>query len=196
MHAPLPDLGRRRWLHRSAQVALATCTLAALAPARAGYNIWLGEYTIERQLLQQGLAERFPLRLRYMELFRVTLSNPRLGLDAKANRTQVTSDVQIENDLLLARPVQGLLALSSGLKYDAPARALRLHEPRADQVEIKGMSGEAARQLQAVSAAVAAQVLADYALYTFKPEELTFNGQVFQPGEITVLEDGIKVKVD
>ena len=58
MHAPLPDLGRRRWLHRSAQVALATCTLAALAPARAGYNIWLGEYTIERQLLQQGLAER------------------------------------------------------------------------------------------------------------------------------------------
>jgi len=39
-------------------------------------------------------------------------------------------------------------------------------------------------------------VLADYALYTFKPEELTFNGQVFQPGEITVLEDGIKVKVD
>jgi hypothetical protein len=38
--------------------------------------------------------------------------------------------------------------------------------------------------------------LTDYALYTFKPEELRLKGIDVEPGTITVLQDGISVKVN
>ncbi|MNC83758.1 hypothetical protein D3C87_1216240 [compost metagenome] len=51
-------------------------------------------------------------------------------------------------------------------------------------------------QLNAIGAVVAQQLLKDYPLYTFKPEELRFNGKDVQPGAITVAADGIRVKLD
>jgi len=43
---------------------------------------------------------------------------------------------------------------------------------------------------------VAQQLLKDYPLYTFKPEELRFNGKDVEPGAITVAPDGIRVQVN
>ena len=40
---------------------------------------------------------------------------------------------------------------------------------------------------------VVQELLRDYALYTFKPEDLRRFGKTFEPGAITVLDDGIKV---
>ncbi|MFT4192817.1 MAG: DUF1439 domain-containing protein [Comamonas sp.] len=199
-----PRWSRRHWLAHGllratagpVAIAGAAALLAAPRSARAGYNFWLGEYTLGKPELEAQLARHFPLRLRYAELFTVTLTNPVLGLDAPANRARVTSEMQIDNPLFLRQPARGVLAVSSGLRYDAPARALRLHEARAERVELAGLNGDAARQLQAVAAAVAAEALRDYALYTFRPEELVFKGQTLTPGAITVLDDGIKVKVD
>lgn len=197
-HAALPhafSAARRRWLARSLRTGLGGALLAAPWLARAGYNFWLGEYTVEKPELDAQLTRHFPLQLRYAELFAVRLADPVLGLDAPGNRARVTSQVQIENPLFLRQPARGVLAISSGLKYDAPARTLRLSEPRAERIELAGLGGDLARQLQAAGEAIASQALRDYALYTFRPEELMFNGQALTPGEITVLDDGVKVKV-
>ncbi|KAF1020598.1 MAG: hypothetical protein GAK30_02421 [Paracidovorax wautersii] len=193
-----PALTRRQWLARGLQggAGLAALALARPAQAQAGYNFWLSEYTIDKPELDTQLARRFPLQMRYAELFTVLLSHPRLALDGGGNRASITSDMQIENSLLLPRPVTGVLALSSGLRFDAPTRALRLRDPRADRIELAGVTGNAARQLQSVGAAVAAEALRDYALYTFRPEDLMFNGQKLTPGDITIQDQAVKVKVN
>lgn len=181
------------------KLAQTTCALgAALAcsVAIAGYNIWTGEYTFTRQELQQALDGRFPTQLRYAEIFDVTLSRPRLALDAEGNRVVTQVDAQITNSLLKMAPINGTLALRSGLRYDATARAVKLDNPSVEQVQVTGVPGQYSRQMNAVGSLVAQELLHDYPLHTFKPEELQINGKEVVPGAITVTSDGIAVKVD
>lgn len=161
--------------------------------ASAGYNFWTGEYTLSRAELQAQMLKHFPKQLRYGELFEVQMTDPQLTLDAPANRVGLAVQMQIRNPFIQPRQVQGALALSSGLKFDVVANALRLDRPTADRVELEGIRGQDARQLQSIGAAVAQELLRDYALYTFQPEDLSRFGKTFEPGAITVLEDGIKV---
>ena len=186
LHPPLrPLLARRHLLG----VALFGLPLAA----SAGYNFWIGEYTLTRQDIQAQIDKRFPLQLRYSELFEVRLSDPQLTLMAASNRIALAADVHIRNPIVKPRQVQGVLALSSGIQFDPATNAIRLDQPTADRVELQGLDGQNAQQLQSIGAIVAQELLRDYALYTFKPEELRRFGKTFEPGAITVMADGIKV---
>ncbi len=183
-------------IRRSLSTVLLCTTLLAVAGSSWGaYNIWTNEYTFARQDLQSAIATQFPRKLRYMEIFEVNLSNPRLSLDAQNNRLVTTVDAQIDNQLLLARPVTGTLAISSALKYDAAARAVRLDTPTVDKIDIAGVPAQYAPQLNALGNSAAEQILKDYPIYTFKPEQLEMNGKRFEPGAITVEKDGIKVEI-
>ncbi|RXZ38947.1 DUF1439 domain-containing protein [Oxalobacteraceae bacterium CAVE-383] len=174
----------------AAAFALACSAGAALA----GYNVWTGDYTFSRQELENGVKSRFPQDLRYMQVVDVRLSNPELALDPANNRI-ITKMKAHAVSPFLAAPVDGLLTISSGLKYDASARAVRLDRPAVERVDTPGMPPAYAQLLNDVGKSAAQQALADYPLYTFKPEELQLNGQQFEPGAITVTADGLKVEV-
>ena len=182
LHAPL---ARRQLLG----AALFGLPLAA----SAGYNFWTGNYTLTRKEIQAQIDQRFPLQLRYSELFEVRLGDPQLTLMASSNRVALAVNVHIRNPIVKPRQVQGVLALSSGLKFDQATKAIRLDQPTADRVELQGLDGPNAQQLQSIGAMVAQELLRDYALYTFKPEDLRRFGKTFEPGAITVLDDGIQV---
>jgi hypothetical protein len=109
--------------------------------ALAAFDFFRSEYSATKAELQAALAQRFPLRQRYAELFTVTLRNPQLGLDPENNRLSVTALLAITSPLLQPPGVGGLVSVSSALRYDAPARTLRLDQPRADRIEIEGLSG-------------------------------------------------------
>ncbi|WP_240756020.1 hypothetical protein [Pandoraea sp. XY-2] len=49
--------------------------------------------------------------------------------------------------------------------------------------------------MTAIGGSLAQQVLNQYPIYTFKPEQLRYGGRDVEPGTITVLSDGIKVEV-
>ncbi|WP_050477045.1 DUF1439 domain-containing protein [Herbaspirillum rhizosphaerae] len=185
----------KSWRHALAAAALACGALAAAGASRAAYNIWTSEYTFARADLQTAIATQFPRKLRYMEMFDVNLSNPRLSLNEKTNRLITTVDAQIDNKLLMNKPVTGTLAMSSALKYDPAARAVKLDAPAVEKVDIAGVPAQYAPQLNAIGNAAAEQVLKDYPIYTFKPEQLEMNGKRFEPGAITVLSDGVKVEI-
>ncbi|WP_081768820.1 DUF1439 domain-containing protein [Herbaspirillum sp. RV1423] len=174
---------------------LACGALAASGASWAAYNIWTNEYTFPQQDLQSAIATQFPRKLRYMEMFDVNLSNPRLTLDQAANRLTTVVDARIDNKLLMSKPVVGTLSLSSALKYDAASRAVRLDSPAVEKVDIAGVPALYAAQINAIGNAAAEQILKDYPIYTFKPEQLEMNGKHFEPGTITVLNDGIKVEI-
>ncbi len=186
-------------LHTPPQAALARRHFLGAAlfglplAASAGYNFWTGEYTLTRQEIQAHIEKKFPLQLRYSGLFEVRLGDPQLTLLPASNRVALAANVHISNPIAKPHQVQGVLALSSGLKFDQATNAIRLNQPTADRVELQGLNGLNAQQLQNIGAMVVQELLRDYALYTFKPEDLRRFGKTFEPGAITVLDDGIKV---
>lgn len=189
------SLFNQRWRSLAGAALLVCGALAAAGASQAAYNIWTNEYTVPKKDLQSAIATQFPRKLRYMDMFDVNLSNPRLALNPDSNRLTTVVDAQIDNKLLMNKPVNGTLAMSSALKYDAASRTVRLDSPTVEKVDIAGVPAQYAPQLNAIGNAAAEQVLKDYPLYTFKPEQLEMNGKRFEPGAITVLSDGVKVEI-
>ena len=170
-------------------------TLQVPTLAMAGFDFFLSEYSATRAELQAELAKRFPLRQRYAEVFTVTLREPQLGLDPANNRLGITALLDIASPLLRPPGAEGLVSVSSALRYDAPARAVRLVEPRADRIEMQGLSGRDAERLQQIGAVVAQELLRDQALHTFDAKDLTVGTKVYEIGDITVQQDGVKVQL-
>ncbi len=176
---------------------LCLAALGAALPWRAGgaFDFWASEYTATRSELQAMIAKQFPISQRYAEIALVALSDPQLGLNAAANRAAITARVSIVSSLLRAGRVEGTIALSSALRYDAAARALRLEQPRAERLELQGVSGGDADLLRQIGGRVAQEVLQGQVLRTFTAEELSFGNKTYEIGQITVLADGIKVEL-
>ncbi|MFL4993264.1 MAG: DUF1439 domain-containing protein, partial [Microvirga sp.] len=163
--------------------------------ALAGFNFFLSEYSASHAELQAQLTKRFPLRQRYAELFAVTLRDPQLELDPANNRLRVTARLDVASPLLRPPTVEGLVSVSSALRYDAPARSVRLDQPRADRIEIEGLTGRVAERLQQIGALVAQELLQGQALHTFDAKDLTVGNKVYEIGDITVQRDGMTVQL-
>lgn len=183
-------------LHSSRRhICLAALGAALPWRARAAFDFWASEYTATRSELQAMVARQFPISQRYAEIVSVALSDPHLDLNAAANRAAVTARVSISSVLLRAGQVDGTIALSSALRYDAATRALRLEQPRAERVELQGVSGRDGERLQQIGSLVAQELLQGRVLRTFTAEELSFGSKTYEIGDITVLADGIKVQL-
>ena len=163
--------------------------------ALAGFDFFLSEYSATRAELQAEMAKRFPLQQRYAELFTVTLRDPQLSLDPANNRLGVTALLNIASPLLRPAGVEGLVSVSSALRYDALTRAVRLVQPRADRIEMQGVSGRDAERLQQIGAVVAQELLRDQPLRTFTAQELTVGRKTYEIGDITVQAHDIKVQL-
>jgi hypothetical protein len=188
------SLAGRRPLLRAALAAILVPTLCLPArPARAGLNLLLNEFTATRDELQAELARHFPITRRYGELATVSLHDPQLALDGRANRATLASRLVIVSPLLRTSSVGGQVALSSGLRWDASGPAVRLQDPRAEHLRIDGVTGNDAQNLQRISAAVVQEALQGYSLHTFRPEELRFGLNV---QGITIGVDEIKVQFE
>jgi hypothetical protein len=181
--------------HSRRRLCLAALGAALPWRAWAAFDFWTSEYTATRSELQAMLAKQFPMSQRYAEIISVALSDPQLDLNATANRAAITARVSITSPLLRAGRVDGTVAFSSALRYDGAARALRLDRPKAERLELQGVSGGDAERLQQIGSLVAQDLLQGRALRTFTAEELSFGSKTYEIGEITVLADGIKFEL-
>ncbi|QGW83481.1 DUF1439 domain-containing protein [Variovorax paradoxus] len=188
---PLPYTSRR-WMLRA---LLGAAALQSPLSALAGFNFFTNEYTATRDELQAQIAKRFPVAERYAEIFMVGLRDPQLGLDARGNRAAITATLTIASPLLATSPVQGVVSVSSALRYDAATRALRLDQPKAERLELQGVEGRDAERLQKIGAVVAQELLQGQVLRSFTADELTVGRKTYEIGDITVQDDGIKVQL-
>jgi hypothetical protein len=186
-------IGRRPLLHTALAAILVPALCMQVRPACAGLNLLLNEFTITRDELQAELARRFPIARRYGELASVSLHDPQLVLDDSANRATLASRLVIVSPLLRPSSMGGRVAVSSGLRWDDAGLAVRLQDPRAEQLRIDGVTGSDAQNLERISAAVVQEALQGYPLRTFRPEELRFGLKVQR---ITVGVDEIKVQFE
>lgn len=192
----LPDqLSGHITRRRIVGATLLAAVLPASAPAFAGFNFFTNEYTASRSELQAQIVKRFPVAQRYAELFTVGLREPQLSLDARSNRAAVTAVLSIASPLLRPSPIEGTVSVSSALKYDVATRSLRLDQPKAERLELQGVGGRDAERVQQIGALVAQELLRDQVLRSFTAEELTVGRKTYEIGDITVVDDGIKVQL-
>jgi hypothetical protein len=185
--------GRRPLLRAALSAILLPALCLPARPARAGLNLLLNEFTATRDELQAELARRFPITRRYGELATVSLHDPQLALDGRANRATLVSRLVIVSPLVRTSSVGGQVALSSGLRWDASGSAVRLQDPRAEHLRIDGVTGNDAQTLERISASVVQEALQGYPLHTFRSEELRFGLKV---QGITIGDDEIKVQFE
>jgi hypothetical protein len=151
-------------------------------------------YTFSQQQVQDAVQRKFPYHRSVQQLFEVSLTNPVVTLLPDRNRVAVRVDARLESPLM-QEPVSGGFMLSSELAYDAPSRSVILKSPSVDRVDMAGNAAAYAQQVSAVAALAATQLLANYPVYTFKPDQLQFAGVNYEPGTITILTNGIRVQI-
>ena len=155
---------------------------------------WTGDgYTFSRGQMQDALAHKFPFQRRFLGFFDVTLSNPQVSLDPARNRIAIQADAVVESGLF-RQPLTGPLAVSSGLHYDPPTHSIRLNQPSVDRFDLQNVPGGIGPQISSIGSLIAGQLLNDYAVYTFKPDQLKVAGIAVEPGTITVLPEGVHVQ--
>jgi len=189
---------RRRWLIAVKTAMLATCAgLAALSLAACAASIFPfipDHYTFSRQQVQAAVERKFPYQRQLAQVFDITLSNPVLALRPDVNRVSISLDAVLGSPFL-GRPVNGVFTLSSQLAYDAPSHSVVLRSPTVEHVDLGRLAGDYGDQINAAAAVLVTQLLDNYPIYTFKPDQLSFAGVNYEPGIITILSNGVRVQI-
>ena len=142
--------------------------------------------------LQSALARKLPVSQRYVELFDVSVTNPRLQLRPETNRMVVTVDAVIA-PVFARRRLTGSFTLSGIPAIDAARRAVVLREPRMENLTLDGVDTGTTSQLAKIGDVLAQKILADVPLHSFDPEQFRYGGVQFHPTRISTTEQAIVV---
>lgn len=179
------------------QNPLLVLMLLALLTLLSGCASLLPPQEIEIPLsrLQKSAEQNFPVNARYLDLFDVTVSNPRLSLQPAADRLVLGLDARVQ-PLLIKTPWQGELLVSGGLRIDPVRRAVILTEPRLENIRLNAATGSYTSRLARLGTQLAEDLLTDRVLYTFAPDAFVVAGQRFVPTRITTRNNSLVVSFE
>jgi hypothetical protein len=153
------------------------------------------EIEIPLSRLQKSAEQNFPFSARYLDLFDVTVSNPRLSLQPAADRLVLGLDARVQPPLIKT-PWQGQLLISGGLRIDPVRRAVILTEPRLENIKLDAAAGSYTSRLARLGTQLAEDLLTDRVLYTFAPDAFVVAGQRFVPTGITTRKNSLVVSFE
>lgn len=142
--------------------------------------------------LEAGLAKRFPVDQKVLEMFRVQLSAPRLATLPAQDRVLITLNSAISTPLT-RQPWQGELALSSRLAVDSAQNAIVLREARIERLEALGIDNQRGQLLQKVADFIADQLLENAVLHRFADDELRYLGTQYSATGIRPTTNGLQI---
>ncbi len=181
------------------------CLLAGLAVVAGSASILSGcawappgprVVKLSEARLIERLARQFPYTHRYMELFEVRFSDPRVRMLPEDNRVATRLDVAV--GLLDAgqRQRHGTVTLSYGLRLAMDDRTLRLHELRVDALEVPGLPAPVAALLQRLSGALVQEQFRDLVVHRLSDDDLrSVQGWGYEPGELRVVPGGLELEL-
>jgi len=154
----------------------------------------IGKREVELPLaqLQDAMARKFPFNNRYLELFDVSLTNPRLTLQPGTNRVVTTMDASVAPPFMKT-PWKGSFTLSGMLRLDPARRAVLLAEPRMEKMAIDGMSSAYSSQIGKIGTLIVEQLMQDMPVYTFDENDFRYAGMRFLPAKINTKANALVV---
>lgn len=169
-------------------LSLAACGLLPSGPR---------EVHVSQEQLAERIASQFPVRLRQLALFDVTLDQPRLRLMPEENRLGTEVNYQIAVWLPGVPDIKGKLEISYGLRFEPSDTTLRLTQARVERLDVDGLTAAQAAQVRKLGSVVTDDMLQDAVVHRLKKEDLeTLSGKGYKPGAIRVLRDGLELQLD
>ncbi|CAH2789670.1 MAG: Probable transmembrane protein [uncultured Paraburkholderia sp.] len=194
MTRPATPSRRRFLLAALSGVSVAGVTVSMTAYITPTFPFIPSHYTFSLQQVQDAVQRKFPYQRTMSQVFDVSLTHPVVGFLPDTNRVVVKLDAHLVSPFM-PQPVDGVFTLSSELAYDATSKSVVLRSPNVDNVSVTGQAQAYTQQINAAAAVLATQLLTNYPIYTFKPEELQFAGVNYEPGTITILTKCIRVRI-
>lgn len=185
---------RRIFLLKAAAVAWTAWAVSLTAGASSTFPFIPDHYTFTRAQLQAYVATRFPVRGTLGAMIDVTLNHPVLTLRVADNRLVLNARARLASPFM-PQALAGVLSVAGRLAYDAPTRSIVVHDLRVEKADFGAAGAPYAQQIDAAADFVVSQLLENAAVYTFKPEELSFAGVQFAPGAMTVTPAGLRVEI-
>lgn len=184
---------RRRWLGALAGALVGTAVLTACSGMRSGPR----QVDISEARLLAMVAQQFPVQKKYLELFEVSLSEPKLRLMPEDNRIGTRLNYSAGTVLNSKSPWSGQLELSYSLRYEPSDQTVRLDQVRLEGFQVAGVPAAYAQQLRGAGTQMAETLLQDLVVHRFKPEDLrTVEGLGYQPGVLKVVPGGLRLQLD
>lgn len=186
------DVARQnRCMHRRAVVAALACWPAAPLLAQDGQR---PRYKLSAAQLYEALSARFPVRLGIPGIAEVKVSAPGLLMLPARNKLGASLHADASGNGI-GRVPSGMLDLAFALRYEGRDRSIRAHEPEILRIDWPGLMPDAQQALEVLLPGVAREVAAELVLHRFTSSELALPDVMgFEPGTITVAEDGVLVE--
>lgn len=175
-----------RFCHR-VTIVVAALVLSACAVFNGPRTV-----TVPAEKLQVLLDQRFPRDIRYMELFDLHLSNPKLILLPDSNRVATTMDVVIAPPFI-KRTWQGTVTLSGTLQLNALRHAVVIDAAHLDAFNIEGFDQKMSRQITQYGGLLAERILRDVPIVTYGEMHLHPGDSDLVPTKIGMSPNGLMV---
>jgi hypothetical protein len=153
-------------------------------------------FTVPPAQMQQAVGKRFPIKKRLADVIDITALAPRLALLPEANRLGTEIDLDLL-DRLSGRTYQGTLMLDYGLRFERADNSIRMTGVRVKGVRLVNIPEPYNNLITQTMPQLAEQLLADYAVHTLSEQDMMLvSGLGFEPGEIKVTSQGLRVTLD
>jgi hypothetical protein len=179
-------------MHRRRIIAAAAC--CAALRVRTQQPEPRPRQKISAARLYEALDSRFPVRFGMPPLLELQVSAPRLNLQPARNRLGATLVAQASG-LQLRELQAGEMDVFFALRYEASDRTLRAHRAEIDELRWPGLPPELLRRLRELLPALTREAMGEVVLHRFTDAELALPDTMgFEPGPLTVLEDGLLIE--
>jgi hypothetical protein len=186
-----PDAVRRRGLAALvaagglAGLGLGGCANAPLGPRH---------HDVSLERLLASMAERFPMKRPVWDGLDLTLGLPTLSLRPAENRLATVLDVSADERMLTRRQYKGTLGFSSGLRYEASDRSVRLSEVRIEQFQVDALSRLLGSQASRLGAWVTQDLLENLSVYRLPPSVVELTELLgVRPDGLQVQPQGLRI---
>ena len=151
----------------------------------------------EVQLVER-LARQFPVQRRVLEVFELSLQDPRVRLLPQENRMETDMAYVVGRP---ARPgsrtLRGRLRISYGLRLDAEDLSVRLQDVRVEPLADPDVPGPMAEHVGRMGGMLAEELLRDFVVYRIRPEDVQGAArQGYRPTQLTVVPGGLQLRLD
>ncbi|MEI6178363.1 MAG: DUF1439 domain-containing protein [Verrucomicrobiota bacterium] len=131
------------------------------------------EVVITQQQIDASLAKRFPLSKKYLLVFDIIYSNPRVTLLEGSDRIQVGLDAML-NIRLNKKPkkLSGGCVITTGLRYNSDTQEFFLDKAQFDRLEIKGIPDEYLDLVTQIASKSAMEFIQSKPVYKLKAKDI------------------------
>lgn len=153
-------------------------------------------FTVPPDQLQQAIGKRFPYQQKLADVLDLKILSPRLALLPDTNRIGTELDLNLL-ERIGGRTYTGTMALDYGLRFEASDKSVRMTGVRVSSVKLNSVPEPFNEAISRHMPRLAEQLLTDYPLHTFSEQDMMLvNGLGFEPGEIRVTPNGLRVTLN